>query len=332
MAEQREALNRTLTAEDGSNPLVAFQERSGKSMLDSEERNRAEIERLRDQHGKESRVLQEHIAKLTQGDRAPARAGGRRRARGRGRGSRHQQGIHFRGDRPRGHRARSPTPAATAQPTPELRRPRAAARRATPWSSSAHADGPPSGGSSSRPRTRQLVQERRLGRARRRAWRRDAASFGVLVVAGEDKVPSGREQLHEYEGNKLIVAVDRDEPDALCARARLPAGGGAGHDGPRARSRGRCRRGSRSQPRRRSRASSRRRRSESTLTGINSPRTRRAPGLDEMVATLRAEARPDRLARRRRRRRGRSATRAAAGRSATTRPGGPTVMRAGLIV
>jgi hypothetical protein len=42
-----------------------------------------------------------------------------------------------------------------------------------------------------------------------------AASFAVLVVAGEEKVPSGREQLHEYEGNKLIVAVDRDEPRGL---------------------------------------------------------------------------------------------------------------------
>lgn len=42
-----------------------------------------------------------------------------------------------------------------------------------------------------------------------------AASFGVLIVAGEDRVPAGREQLHEYEGNKLIVAVDRDEPDSL---------------------------------------------------------------------------------------------------------------------
>jgi hypothetical protein len=39
-----------------------------------------------------------------------------------------------------------------------------------------------------------------------------AASFGVLVVAGEDRIPSGREQLQEYEGNKLIVAVDREEP------------------------------------------------------------------------------------------------------------------------
>jgi hypothetical protein len=42
-----------------------------------------------------------------------------------------------------------------------------------------------------------------------------AASFGVLVVAGEDRIPSGRETLSEYEGNKMIVAVDRDEPDGL---------------------------------------------------------------------------------------------------------------------
>jgi hypothetical protein len=42
-----------------------------------------------------------------------------------------------------------------------------------------------------------------------------AASFGVLVCAGEDRIPSGREPLTEYEGNKLIVAVDREEPDGL---------------------------------------------------------------------------------------------------------------------
>lgn len=58
-----------------------------------------------------------------------------------------------------------------------------------------------------------------------------AASFGVLVVAGEDRVPAGRETLAEYEGNKLIVAVDRDEPDGLAlevayrlAAARLAMG------------------------------------------------------------------------------------------------------------
>ncbi len=54
------------------------------------------------------------------------------------------------------------------------------------------------------------------------AWRelnecmdRRAAGFGVLVVAGEDRVPSGRETLTEYEGNKLIVAVEREAPGGL---------------------------------------------------------------------------------------------------------------------
>jgi hypothetical protein len=42
-----------------------------------------------------------------------------------------------------------------------------------------------------------------------------AAAFGVLVVAGEENVPAGREPLTEYEGNKLIVAVDRDDPAGL---------------------------------------------------------------------------------------------------------------------
>jgi hypothetical protein len=41
---------------------------------------------------------------------------------------------------------------------------------------------------------------------------RDAA-FAILVVASEAKVPAGREPLHEYEGNKMIVAVDREELD-----------------------------------------------------------------------------------------------------------------------
>jgi hypothetical protein len=41
------------------------------------------------------------------------------------------------------------------------------------------------------------------------------AGFAVLVVAGEERVPARTEPLHEYEGNKLIVAVDRDEPDDL---------------------------------------------------------------------------------------------------------------------
>jgi flagellin-like hook-associated protein FlgL len=39
------------------------------------------------------------------------------------------------------------------------------------------------------------------------------AGFAVLVVASEEKVPSGREPLHEYEGNKMIVALDKESLD-----------------------------------------------------------------------------------------------------------------------
>jgi hypothetical protein len=50
-----------------------------------------------------------------------------------------------------------------------------------------------------------------------------AASFAVLVVAGEERVPSGREQLAEYEGNKMIVAVDREDPSGLALEVDAPA-------------------------------------------------------------------------------------------------------------
>ena len=39
------------------------------------------------------------------------------------------------------------------------------------------------------------------------------AGFAVLVVAGEDKIPPDQQELHEYEGNKLIVAVDPEDPE-----------------------------------------------------------------------------------------------------------------------
>jgi hypothetical protein len=46
---------------------------------------------------------------------------------------------------------------------------------------------------------------------------RDAV-FAVLVVAGDDKVPSGLEELTEYQGNKIIAVLDRESPDPLALR------------------------------------------------------------------------------------------------------------------
>jgi hypothetical protein len=57
--------------------------------------------------------------------------------------------------------------------------------------------------------------------SKNRAWevlngalRERDASFAILVVASEEKVPAGREPLHEYEGNKMVVALDRETLDA----------------------------------------------------------------------------------------------------------------------
>jgi Uncharacterized protein conserved in bacteria (DUF2130) len=44
------------------------------------------------------------------------------------------------------------------------------------------------------------------------------AGYAVLVVAGDDKIPSGLEELTEYQGNKMIVVMDREKPDALALR------------------------------------------------------------------------------------------------------------------
>jgi hypothetical protein len=39
------------------------------------------------------------------------------------------------------------------------------------------------------------------------------ARFAILVVASDEKVPSGRQALQEYEGNKMIVTLDKDTLD-----------------------------------------------------------------------------------------------------------------------
>jgi hypothetical protein len=44
------------------------------------------------------------------------------------------------------------------------------------------------------------------------------ASYAVLVVAGEDKIPSGLKELTEYQGNKMIAVLDREAPDSLALR------------------------------------------------------------------------------------------------------------------
>ena len=75
------------------------------------------------------------------------------------------------------------------------------------------------------------------------------AGFAILVVASDEKVPAGREPLQEYEGNKMIVTLDKETLDGRAPRAGLPLRALPLPDGDRARARARrgrrarCRRG-----------------------------------------------------------------------------------------
>jgi hypothetical protein len=115
-----------------------------------------------------------------------------------------------------------------------------------------------------------------------------AASFGVLVVAGEERIPAGREQLREYEGNKAIVAVDREEPGGLALEVayRLAAARVAiARDRDLAVDAGAVRDAAEEAVSTLKQAQAIR----STLTGIKTSSDRARAGLDAMVAAVQAK-------------------------------------------
>jgi hypothetical protein len=208
---QQQELQKMLTAEDASNPLVAAQMRSAKAMLDAEERHRKQLAELRESNTRENRALHSQVRELTErvSVQLEREDGDQRLAEAEEAGTR--KGFSF-----------------------EDRVDSAIERIATLRGDSAThtgAEGAEGGGkkgdtlvevgAGTGPACGRIVfesKDRKL--SKNEAWRElndamaaRAASFGVLVVAGEDRIPAGREPLQEYEGNKLIVAVDRDEPD-----------------------------------------------------------------------------------------------------------------------
>jgi hypothetical protein len=211
--EQMQALMRSLTAEDSSNPLVAVQARLGKAMLEAEQRHRQEVERLREAYSKEARALQaqlgsvrEEMTRLVEREAGAERVAAAEAA-GTRKGFSFEERVHealegiasARGD------AAIHTGGETAE---------GGGKKGDTLVEIGACDGPTQGRIVFEAKDKKLSKndawvELNEGMAAR------AASFAVLVVAGEEKVPAGREQLHEYEGNKLIVAVDREEPRGL---------------------------------------------------------------------------------------------------------------------
>lgn len=210
---QRKELNAMLTAEDASNPLVAVQIRSTKAMLEAEDRHRKQLEALRESHAKESRALQARVSDLTDrfsqhlernaGEEALAEAEEAGTRKGRNFEERVHSAIERIAD------ARGDCATHTGGEGAE-----GGGKKGDSLVEIGAAVGPSLGRIVFEAKDKKLSKNAAWGELNEGMAAR-AASFAVLVVAGEERIPAGREPLHEYEGNKLIVSVDRDEPDSL---------------------------------------------------------------------------------------------------------------------
>jgi hypothetical protein len=214
--QQREALLTTLTAEDASNPLIAIQARLGKAMLEAEDRHRKEVERLRESHGKEARAMQGQVAELRKeislllerqdADERVALEADRGTAKGRSFedavhvlieeiAAAHGDAAHHVGDKS------SEAGGKKGDTVVEL------------------------GGAIGTSLATVVFEAKNKRLSKNDAWtelngcmgERDAV-YAVLVVAGDDKVPKGLDDLTEYQGNKIIAVVDRENPDPLALR------------------------------------------------------------------------------------------------------------------
>ena len=214
--QQRLGLVKLLTAEDGSNPLVAVQARLGKAMLEAEERHRQEVERLRESHAGEARALQkevgglrENLARLLEKQEGDSRVAEAEEA-GTRKGRSFEEMVHSEIE-------------AIAEARDD------AAHHVGDTSSEAGGKmgdtvvefAAPSGQTIAtvvfEAKNRRLSKNDAWAELNGAMKERDA-SFAVLVVAGEDKIPAGLEELTEYQGNKMIVVVDRDGPNPLALR------------------------------------------------------------------------------------------------------------------
>ena len=207
--QHREELLQTLTAEDPSNPLIGMQLRIGKKMVENEERHRQEVELLRAAHAKGIAEMNENLARLLEREDADQRVA-EEAARGTGKGRTFEELVHASIEEiAAGH-------GDAAHHTGD----------ATTESGGKKGDTVVEiGGALGSPVATVVFESKNKKLSKNDAWselngcmsERDAA-YGVLVVAGDDKVPSGLDELTEYQGNKIIAVLDRDDPDPLALR------------------------------------------------------------------------------------------------------------------
>jgi hypothetical protein len=199
---QRESLARQFSASDGTNPLFDFKESVVRALKDADARQQKESAEAR----RRIEELTKEILELKERDQAD-----RRVAEAEDAGTR--KGLDFE-DRVDEAIARIASARGDAASHTGGQLAEGGGRKGDTVVELGAADGLSTG--------RIVFESKEKALSRSAAWKEldegmaaRAASFGVLVVAGEDRVPAKCEQLTEYHGNKLIVAVERDEPHGL---------------------------------------------------------------------------------------------------------------------
>jgi hypothetical protein len=272
---QREAMARQFSARDGTNPLFDFKDGVIRTLQEGEARRQRESEESR----KRIEALTREIVELKEREDADRRVDEAEEA-GTRKGRTFEENVHdaiariasTRGD------------AATHTGGEEAE---GGGRKGDTLVELGAADGPAGG--------RVLFEAKDKKLSRNEAWRElnegmaaRAASFAVMVVAGQERVPARSEQLCEYEGNKMIVAVDREQPSGLAlevayrlaaARVTMTRDSGLGVDAPAVRDAAQ-------------EAVSTLKQAQairSTLTGIKTSSDRARAGLDALIETVRAK-------------------------------------------
>ncbi len=199
---QRESLTRQFSASDGANPLSDFKAGVVNALKEGEARRQRESEESR----KRIDALTREIVELKEREEADRRVADAEEA-GTRKGLTFEEKVHDAVERIASIRGDSATHTGGEQAE-------GGGKKGDTLVELGAADGPSAG--------RVLFEAKDKKLSRNDAWRElndgmaaRAASFGVLVVAGDERVPARCEQLHEYEGNKMIVAVDRGEPSGL---------------------------------------------------------------------------------------------------------------------